>query len=91
MLRFEQLAGKPIVLQQLTGLSRQAFADLLPAFHQASISIEAQLEQQRSQPRQRQKGGGRKALLRSDADRLLFILVYFKIYPFKPCTPSCLV
>lgn len=83
MLTFEQLVTKPVVLQMLTGLSQQAFADLLPAFHQATAHIEAQLEQQRQQPRQRHKGGGRKALLRSDADRLLFILFYFKIYPLQ--------
>ncbi len=83
MLTFERIATKPLVLQMLTGLSLQAFLDLLPAFHLATAHIEHQAEQRRKQPRQRQPGGGRKPLLRSDADRLLFILFYFKVYPLQ--------
>lgn len=83
MLTFERIASKPLVFQMLTGLSLQAFLDLLPAFRQATIQIEYQLDQQRNQPRQRQKGGGRKPLLRSDPERLLFILFYFKVYPLQ--------
>ena len=83
MLTFERIATKPVVFQMLTGLSLQAFLDLLPAFHHATAQIEYQAEQRRKQPRQRQKGGGRKPLLRSDADRLLFILFYFKVYPLQ--------
>ena len=83
MLTFERIASKPVVFQMLTGLSVQAFLDLLPAFHRATAHSEHQAEQQRAQPRQRQKGGGRKPLLRSDADRLLFILFYFKVYPLQ--------
>jgi hypothetical protein len=71
------------VLQLLTGLSLPAFLDLLPAVHRATAHIEHQAEQHRKQPRQRQPGGGRKPLLRSDADRLLFILFYFKVYPLQ--------
>lgn len=83
MLTFERIATKPAVFQMLTGLSLQAFLDLLPAFHRATAHIEDQAEQHRKQPRQRQRGGGRKPLLRSDADRLLFILFYFKVYPLQ--------
>ena len=83
MLTFERIASKPVVFQMLTGLSLQAFLDLLPAVHQATIQIEYQADQQRKHPRQRQKGGGRKPLLRSDPDRLLFILFYFKVYPLQ--------
>jgi len=83
MLTFERIATKPLVFQMLTGLSLQAFLDLLPAFHRATAQIEEQAEQRRKQPRQRQKGGGRKPLLRSDSDRLLFILFYFKVYPLQ--------
>ncbi len=83
MLTFERIATKPLVLQMLTGLSLQAFLDLLPAFDLATAHIEHQAEQRRKQPRQRQPGGGRKPLLRSDADRLLFILFYFKVYPLQ--------
>lgn len=83
MLTFERIATKPVVFQMLTGLSLHAFRDLLPAFHRATAHVEDQTEHQRPRPRQRQKGGGRKPLLRSDADRLLFILFYFKVYPLQ--------
>src|SRR6476646_5425455 len=83
MLTFARIASKPVVFQMLTGLSLQAFLDLLPAFHRATAHIEHQAEQRRKQPRKRQKGGGRKPLLLSDADRLLFILFYFKVYPLQ--------
>ena len=83
MLTFERIATKPAVFQMLTGLSLQAFLDLLPSFHLATAHIEHQAEQRRNQPRLRQRGGGRKPLLRSDADRLLFILFYFKTYPLQ--------
>jgi hypothetical protein len=83
MLMFERIAVKPVVFQMVTGLSLQAFLDLLPAFHRATAHIEHQAEQRRKQPRRRQPGGGRKPLLRSDADRLLFILFSFKVYPLQ--------
>jgi hypothetical protein len=83
MLTFAQIATKPAVFQMLTGRSLPAFRDLLPAFHHATAHIEHQAEQRRKQPRTRQKGGGRKPLLRADADRLLFILFYFNVYPLQ--------
>src|SRR6185436_15746750 len=83
MLTFERIATKPVVFQMLTGLSLQAFLDLLASFHLATAHIEHQTEQRRKQPRKRQKGGGRKPFLCSDADRLLFILFYFKVYPLQ--------
>jgi hypothetical protein len=83
MLTFERIATKPVVFQMLTGLSLPAFLDLLPAFHLAAAHIEHQAEQHRKQPRKRQKGGGRKPVLLSDADRLLFILFYFKVYSLQ--------
>src|SRR4029450_12090071 len=83
MLTFARIATKPLVFQMLTGLSLQAFLDLLPAFHQATAHLDYQAEQHRKQPRKRQRGGGRKPLLLSDADRLLFILFYFKVYPLQ--------
>jgi hypothetical protein len=41
MLRFALLADKPQVFQQLTGLSLQAFTDLLPAFERAEAFLGA--------------------------------------------------
>ena len=83
MLPFERIAPKPVVFHMLTGLSLPAFRDLLPAFHHATAHREPHAEQRRTQPRQRQQGGGRKPLLRSDADRLLCIRVYFKVPPLQ--------
>ena len=45
MLRYEKLAGKPHVFQQLTGLSLQAFEDFLPAF--VAAEERAQVERDR--------------------------------------------
>jgi hypothetical protein len=83
MLTFAKLATKPAVFQQLTGLSIAAFRDILPAFVRATQQLERQADAQRSQPRKRQRGGGRKPILLSEADRLLFILFYFKVYPLQ--------
>jgi hypothetical protein len=83
MLTFELIATKPVVFQMLTGLSLPAFLDLLPSFQRAIAHSAHQAEQRRRHPRKRHKGGGRKPLLCSDADRLLFILFYFKVYPLQ--------
>jgi hypothetical protein len=83
MLTFARIATKPVVFQMLTGLSLQAFLDLLPAFHRATAHIEPQAEQRRKHPRKRQPGGGRTPVRCSDADRLVFMRFYFKVYPLQ--------
>jgi hypothetical protein len=83
MLIFAKLANKPTVFQQLTGLSLTAFHDILPAFVRAMERLEQQADEGRSQPRKRRRGGGRKPIVQYPADRLLFILFYFKIYPLQ--------
>jgi hypothetical protein len=77
MLRFHMLTNKPHVVRQLTGLSLQAFVNLLPTFAEVETVLQ---EQQRTTPRQRKPGGGRKPRLPTVADRLLFILFSFKIF-----------
>ena len=74
---------KSVVFQMLIGRSLQAFLDLLPAFHRATAHIQHQAEQRRNQPRKRQPGGGRKPVLCSAADRLVFMLCYFNVYPLQ--------
>jgi hypothetical protein len=83
MLTFEKVRSKPPVLQHLTGLSPEAFGDLLPAFLEALAFHNQRADAHRSTPRKRQPGGGRKPLLCDPADRLLFILFYFRIYPVQ--------
>lgn len=83
MLTFTRVATKPIVFQMLTGVSLQAFLDLLPAFYRAEAHVQHLAEQRRPTPRKRHPGGGRKPVLTTSADRLLFILFYFKVYPLQ--------
>lgn len=83
MLRYERIVDKPHVFQQLSGLSLQAFTDLLVAFERAEAAEQQRQDAQRATPRQRKQGGGRKPALRTAQDRLLFILFYFKIYPIQ--------
>jgi hypothetical protein len=83
MLRFATFVNAPLVFRQLTGLSPQAFADVLPAFQQAEANLQQQAEQQRTTLRRRRPGGGRKPSLAAPEDRLLFSLVYSNLYPLQ--------
>lgn len=56
------MRDKPTVLQQLTGLNPEAFADLLPAFMHALAFHKQVADAKRPTPRKRQPGGGRKKL-----------------------------
>src|SRR6267378_1316761 len=77
MMNFEKLHTRPRVLQQLTGLSAAAFQTLLEAFGRAYHDA----QEQRTTPRQRRPGGGRKGALPTLADKLVFLLFYFRHYP----------
>lgn len=79
-LAYTTLKKRPAVLQRLTGLSVKEFETLLETFS-------AQYEQMVIQPRVtaagrvRAAGAGQKGALPEVADKLLFILVYTRIYP----------
>lgn len=76
---YQELKSKPKTLQSLTGLNPQEFDHLLVSFEQAwEADLADSLEQTE---RQRAYGGGRKAELIAMEDKLLFILVYFRLYP----------
>jgi len=81
MLSYTELKEKPKVLLSFTGLTQTEFEVLLSAFSDAWRRDE--MERQATKERQRRPGGGRKAVLRTDADRLLFILFYLKTYPIQ--------
>lgn len=83
MLSYEQIKNRPRILSSLTGLTPAAFAQLARSFNRAYQQELAHSDNQREQPRQRQRGGGRKATLESSEDKLLFILFYFKLYPIQ--------
>jgi hypothetical protein len=61
----------------------EAFEQLLPAFEQAYREWWEEQDRKREKKRQRQPGGGRPATLYRGADRLLFILFYFRQYPIQ--------
>lgn len=79
MLSYRKVEGKNYVLQSLTGLNQQEFERLLESFEKA---WQAYVEREYiNKPRARRYGAGRQAELSSSADKLLFILVYFRLYP----------
>jgi hypothetical protein len=67
----------------MTGLTPAEFLDLLPAFVTACERAYPMDRTAAGQPRQRWPGGGRHGILVSDADKLLFLLVYLKTYPLQ--------
>lgn len=75
----DELRGRPRILKSLTSLTLQEFDRLLVSFEQAWTAFVE--EEFKSKERKRRYGGGRKAHLDSLADKLLFILVYFRLYP----------
>ncbi len=79
MLSYAQVQDKPRVLQSLTGLNVDEFEQLFTSFDRVWRHY---LEQHHVQaPRARRYGGGRKPQLQNNRDKLLFILVYFRLYP----------
>jgi DDE superfamily endonuclease len=81
MLNFQKIRTHPRVFQQLTGLTVAAFETLLAAFERAYHDDRQQRDQQRPTPRQRRPGGGAKGALPTSADKLVFLLFYFRQYP----------
>ena len=68
------------MFKTLTGLSTEGFKQILPSFEEA---WEADLDRRDAgRLRLRGRGGGRKGG-RGAADRLVFILVYFRLYPIQ--------
>ena len=79
MLSYAKVKNKPRVLQSLTGLTTAEFENLMVSFKQAwEEYVEAHYI---NQARQRRYGGGRQPQLNEPQDKLLFILVYFRLYP----------
>jgi hypothetical protein len=80
MLSYFTLKPKPRIFRSLTGLSVRESEQLLPSFEKA---WQAYVEKHHIQGKRRQRsyGGGRSARLKEHCDKLLFILVYFRLYP----------
>ena len=67
-------------MRALTGLDLEAFCALIEPFV-AGCQQEADARFSEQQPHQRQRGGGRKGMLASPEQKLLFILFYLKAHP----------
>jgi Helix-turn-helix of DDE superfamily endonuclease/DDE superfamily endonuclease len=67
----------------LTGLTLSEFQRLLPAFARSYERLYLPDQTLAGQPRQRFAGGGRKAVLHTPEQKLLFLLVYLKTYPLQ--------
>jgi|APWor7970451725_1049214.scaffolds.fasta_scaffold02891_1 hypothetical protein len=79
MLTYQEIQNKPRTFKCLTGFSPQEFLEVLPAFIQEYGNYFEDYQQKAT--RQRRRGGGRKSQLKTINDKLLFILVYFQLYP----------
>ena len=75
MINIEKILKQDRQIRATTGLNQQAFEALLPSFEEA---YQETLDKKR---RWRAAGGGRKATLKTSADKLFFILMYCKCYP----------
>jgi DDE superfamily endonuclease/Helix-turn-helix of DDE superfamily endonuclease len=80
-LSYGELQGKPRLLQSLTGLKREEVEMLLESFAQAWEDFVTETLQREG--RKRAYGAGRKPHLKQLDDKLLFILVYFRLYPIQ--------
>lgn len=81
MLTYQQIYNKPRTFRCLTGFSPQEFLEVLQAFIQEYESYFARQDDLRKKMRHRRRGGGRKSQMKTINDKLLFILLYFQLYP----------
>ncbi|MHB9131467.1 MAG: helix-turn-helix domain-containing protein [Armatimonadota bacterium] len=81
MIQHRTFRASQRVLRALTGLSRDEFTQLVPAFAGA---LQTQTTAAwHGRVRRRRTGGGRKGSVPTIQDRLLFILVYVRLYPIQ--------
>lgn len=73
----ESILNNPRLCQSVFGMSRAEIERILPIFSNCLISYRHQLKPERK----RRMGGGRKGDLPTDKSKLLYILMYLKIYP----------
>lgn len=79
MFAFDKLSKHPRVFQRMTGLTLEEFYFLLDKFKSSWMIFVR--EEFLSKERKRDYGGGRHSRLHSLEDKLLFILIYTRIYP----------
>ena len=83
MLEYRRLARNRRKLLALTGLTRREFQSLLPVFVDAYQRRYKGDKTLAGRKRKRQMGGGRIGKLERAEQKLLFILVYTKVYPLQ--------
>jgi hypothetical protein len=81
MLTYDELRHHASKFLALSGLTLTEFKDLLSTFEQAYTRKYPTDKTHAGKKRKRQIGGGRKSALDSIEQKLLFILVYQKMYP----------
>ena len=87
MLSYHHLKDNPRALRTFTSLDQSEFEILLLSFE---VAWNAYIYDNHitKKTRQRRFGGGRKARLASTEDKLVFILIYFKVYPLQEVMAS---
>jgi hypothetical protein len=83
MLQYSKLKRDRRKFLALTGLTLQEFKVLLPAFAKAYAHQYPHDRTLKGRKRRRQCGGGRRGVLDTAEQKLLFILVYQKTYPLQ--------
>jgi hypothetical protein len=83
MIVLQVLKHKPAMFRCFTGMNLVAYQTLLPVFERAYDADLDRRDQARTTKRQRAHGGGRNSTLKGIADKLLFILFYFKVYSLQ--------
>lgn len=83
MLTYTQIKSNRRKFLALTGLTPKEFQLVLPVFERAYARRYPATKTQAGNARQRQAGGGRKTVLGTAEQKLLFALVYLKAYPLQ--------
>ena len=79
MVTYQQLAKRPKHFMRLIGLTLPEFDEVFDKFY--SAWYESERERSPREKRKRDYGGGRLAHLRELKDKLIYILIYVRIYP----------
>lgn len=83
MLTYAQIKSNRRKCLALTGLTPKEFQLVLPAFERAYARRYPATKTQMGDARHRQVGGGRKTVLDTPEQKLVFALVYLKTYPLQ--------
>jgi hypothetical protein len=83
MVTYATLKNRPTTFMAATGLTVAEFDRLLPAFQRAYTERYPPHLTAKGAERKRKAGAGPKSTLETDADRLLFALVYMKTNPLQ--------